>query len=1526
MVLLRGVKTPNSFHKLAPERGAEEKPKYVTRYGRKTTTPAATERKVEMSVSMSDTQFEALLSKLSPGRHGSFTTCKAEFDGTKDSEVVEAFLAAVTVFKQIENVSDAEALTGLPLLLKDAAAVWWQGVKKHVSTWKDFEERLRHAFAPKKPAYVIFQEIVHEKQDPRATTESFIAHKRMLFAQLPEPEIPESHQLHMIYGQLKHRIREKIPRNTVKSYDDLLEAARGVEQMWIDKLDSGDKEAKANPTVKPRVKCGFCHFYGHATEKCRKLKRKQREVEATEDQEGKAVTKTTQAPSPSAPKVTCYGCGAPGVVRSSCPTCCANRPRSLPSTNLAFCPVDIQTDVRNRPIVFIEVDGIKGAAYIDTCAKTSIASYQLYQQLVNKGYKFHEESVKITLADGIGKNQRVKKINVSVRLEDRIIPTSFIVLPNSRDNRTLLGIGFMQDARMVLNLPQFTWEFLDADTTYELYEEDFVTFEKPNSNPTSVALETIEKMPSAAVASSSAASIPEGSKEYRLIPLQLSPTKKAKRVFDGYLPAFGEYMMHDAEVNIREAEVTLSPHSKQLFPSANEPADCSGAYQFCSINIDDGQKEMLNKILDDYEDVFIGNNKPSLLGEHCIVTKSDNPISVPPYRLSQTKKDILKGELHEMIEKAIIEPCSSPWASPVVLVPKPNGKVRVCIDYRRLNAITVPDTYPIPRIDDLLHAAKPMPYMTSLDLKSGYWQIRIRKEDEEKTAFITPFGLYKFKRMPFGLRNAPATFQRLVDRFRVTLEHVNMLAYLDDLLLFSSTFESHLSDLKDVFQRMREYNITVNKEKCRFFCSSIKYLGHIITPEGLKPDPDKTKAILERPPPKNLQHLISFLQMCSWYRRFIENFSAIAQPLTKLTKKDVRWVWSTEQEEAYNALKTRLTTAPVLRQADETKPYILKTDASSYALGAVLVQGEKEDEHPVEYASRLLTAAEKNYSTTEREALAVIWALNKFRAYVEGHPVTVVTDHQALKWLMNLKSPAGRLARWALQLQTFNIINITYQPGKLNTVADALSRPPCCEDNTICEICSVIVDMPTRSVKEIREEQMKDDRIQKIIGALEETKGKEDAVYWSNKGYLMNNGMLYRLHPDSEADDAQLVVPSHEWANVLSAYHDDPLAGHYGAEKTYQKIANRYYWTGMRSYVASYVKNCLECQRYKPCNQKPAGLLQTTSMCQRFEVVSFDLFGPLPQTEDGKTWILIVEDVASRWVELFALVTATAETCATTLINEVFLRYGMPRRVISDNGTQFVSAVMQQVMYTLNIKHQYTPLYHPEANPVERKNRDLKTQLAIMVQRGKHNIWSELLPAIRFAMNSTTGSTTSKTPAYLTFGRELRSPRDNEVDFRNIVTSENIIPEITPKLVQLAETLIKAREVQEMKEESRKAYVDKHRREQPHYQPGDLVLVTLHPVSKGTQGTTAKFAPRRDGPYVILNKHGPTSFKVASPNEPTKPIGLYHVSALTPYKGKSLETVPEPVQPLRRRGRPRKEKPINQPSSGPKRGRGRPRK
>ncbi|GFS50244.1 retrovirus-related Pol polyprotein from transposon 17.6 [Trichonephila clavipes] len=535
----------------------------------------------------------------------------------------------------------------------------------------------------------------------------------------------------------------------------------------------------------------------------------------------------------------------------------------------------------------------------------------------------------------------------------------------------------------------------------------------------------------------------------------------------------------------------------------------------------------------------------------------------------------------------------------------------------------------------------------------------------------------------------------------------------------------------------------------------------------------------------------------------------------------------------FKPLKNSLTAPPVLKQADGTKPYIIRTDASNYALGAVLLQGEGSDEHPIEYASRLLTPAERNYSTTEREALAVVWALKKFRGYIEGTEITVASDHQPLKWLLNLKSPTGRLARWALEIQSFNL-KVQYIPGKANVVADMLSSPVTQEEESFCEENNItIADMPTRSCKDMREAQLKNDNLKKIIDSFESPLKTEEYANWTERGFLMNQGVLYRYVPDADSAEAQLVIPTAERELIMERHHNDPMAGHYGEEEHSRK--------------------------------SPDDIIG-----QRFEVIAIDLFGPLPQTDTGKQWIFIVEDCATKWVELFALSQASARQCATTLIEEVFMRHGIPRRIISDNGTH------------------------------RAKNRDLKPRLAILVG-DDHSSWYSKLPVIRFAMNTTVCDTTGHTPAYLLFGRELRTVDDVVQDFKSVVHNDNFVAEITPYLKRFATITEDLRERIETKQDQRKKQYDKNRRP-VYYSPGDKVWVTLHPISSAKNKKTSKFMPKRDGPYLILTQKSPTSYVIASLANPSEPIATYHTSALTPVK--DINT--SPVAPLRKRGRPRK--------------------
>lgn len=699
------------------------------------------------------------------------------------------------------------------------------------------------------------------------------------------------------------------------------------------------------------------------------------------------------------------------------------------------------------------------------------------------------------------------------------------------------------------------------------------------------------------------------------------------------------------------------------------------------------------------------------------------------------------------------------------------------------------------------------------------------------------------------------------------------------------------------------FKLRANRDKCVFARERVKYLGHVISREGISPDNDKVRAVLEMREPSNLQQLRTFLQTCSWFRKFIPDFAKVSEPLTRLTRKSQTWIWGSEQAGAFESLKRLLTTAPILIQPDYSKPFILRTDASNFALGTCLLQGESPPaERPIEYASRLLTSAERNYSTTEREALAVVWAVEQFRGYIDGHQVCVRSDHQPLKWLFSLKSPSGRLVRWALKLQAYNL-QFEYTPGKANVIADTLSRPVVeSETSADCAVCPVSVDVPHWDAAATRDAQLADPEVSKILTDLEGT-DELSISRWTERGYHLAQGVLYRFSEDSESEEPQLVVPASLRSRVMFECHDSPTAAHGGIQRTIHRISQRFYFPGLRRYVKDYLKTCVECQRYKASNSKPAGLLQTPVPAQRFEIIAVDLFGPLPKGPQGERWILIVEDTASKWVELFALPEATAEVCAKTLVDEIFMRYELPRRMISDNGVQFVADVMQKAMFVLGVKQSLIPLYHPESNPVERKNRDLKAHLAILVE-GRHQQWPEVLSFIRFAFNSSVCSSTTHTPAYLTFGRELRSPISAQADLRAVVETENYVPQITPYLLRLADTISDTKEHIERHQDIQKERVDVKRTDAPSLEEGDLILMKSHVLSNASKGITSKFTPKRDGPYVISKKVSPTSYLLAY--EPSGEVfGKYHVSDLRRYHAREGEC-PEPVVVKRRRGRPRK--------------------
>ena len=407
--------------------------------------------------------------------------------------------------------------------------------------------------------------------------------------------------------------------------------------------------------------------------------------------------------------------------------------------------------------------------------------------------------------------------------------------------------------------------------------------------------------------------------------------------------------------------------------------------------------------------------------KHKIPTGSAHPIKQPVRRLPIQMNEEISQQIDEMLQKDVIQTSSSPWASGIVMVQKKDGKKCFCVDYRKLNDVTTKDAYPLPRIDDSLDQLAGAKWFSCLDLNSGYWQVEVDDADWEKTAFASRRGLYEFKVMPFGLCNAPATFERLMETVLAGLNWQICLIYLDDIIVYGKTFHDMVNNLDLVLNKLNEANLKLKPRKCKLFAKEVEFLGHITSEAGIKTDPKKIEVVTTWPKPENVQHVRAFVGFCSYYRRFIEKFSEIAKPLRKLTEKNQPFLWSPECDKAFETLKKRMVESPILAHPDFTKPFVLDTDASDTAIGGVLSQNIDGKERVIAFASRTLTKSERRYCVTRKELLALVHFVKYFRHYLYRKDFTARTDHGSLRWLANFKNPEGQLARWLEILSSYSM-------------------------------------------------------------------------------------------------------------------------------------------------------------------------------------------------------------------------------------------------------------------------------------------------------------------------------------------------------------------------------------------------------------------------------------------------------------------------------------------------------------------------
>lgn len=818
--------------------------------------------------------------------------------------------------------------------------------------------------------------------------------------------------------------------------------------------------------------------------------------------------------------------------------------------------------------------------------------------------------------------------------------------------------------------------------------------------------------------------------------------------------------------------------------------------------------------------------------EHDIDTGDAKPIAQRQYPLSPAMQELLVKEVDDMLRLNVIQPSNSPWCSPLWLVPKKSGECRVCFDGRKLNRVTIPDSYPMAQVDVILSKLRDAKFLTSIDLKKAFLQIPLTESSRPKTAFaVYGLGLFEFTTTPYGLINAPKTMARLMDIVIDPSLRPYCFCYLDDIIIATPTFELHLEILNKLYLRLKEANLTVNFQKCEFCRDSLKFLGFVVDKAGLRTDEEKVSAILNYPAPKNTTEIKRLIGLIGWYRRFIKDFSTVCSPITDLLhgrKKGQSISWTLEAENAFIEIKKRLTSSPILASPDFSKEFIIQTDASDTGLGAILYQQCDGIEHPVAYASRTLNKTERKYSTTEKELLGVIFGVEKFRGYVEGTHFTLETDHSSLQYLSKLSNPSGRLARLSLRLSQFDF-EIKHRKGTTMVISDALSRS--------------FPDISVIDVTTFKPDTWYTAMIDKVNNNPE-----------SFPTFKVENNVLYKhvFSPNpisSNLSNWKIVVPNPNRIDVLKTFHDDQTSAHLGISKTIARISEIYYWPKLRSTVSRYINKCSVCSSCKTQNLPKAGIMgQYKDINFPWQWISADLIGPYPRSKNGNRFVLVITDWFTKFCLVHPMQNATAAGIVKFIENQVFLIFGVPQIFSVDNGTVFTSSLFKNLMDQYKVqKIFYNARYHPQANHTERTNKTIVTALRCYIHdNASHKNWDASLHKVAQAIRTAKHDVTGYSPAFLNFARNVPLSGDFygaiSENANNLINNADKL-QLIDDLQTLPKLYIDVRKKLKQAHDRNSKYYNLRKRD-IEYHVGDRLWKKNYVLSSKNDNFAAKFAPK----------------------------------------------------------------------------------
>jgi len=926
---------------------------------------------------------------------------------------------------------------------------------------------------------------------------------------------------------------------------------------------------------------------------------------------------------------------------------------------------------------------------------------------------------------------------------------------------------------------------------------------------------------------------------------------------------------------------------------------------------DNANKKHVPEVFHSFLDVF-RKSSADKLPEH---RPFDHQIKLQPgttpdfgkvYSLTQAEQKALREYLDEMLSKGFIRPSSSPAGSPMFFVPKSDGTLRPVVDYRHLNNITVKDRYSIPKIDDLLDVITGALIFSKIDLRGAYNLLRIALGEEWKTAFRTRYGSFEYLVMPFGLCNAPASFQRFINTIFRDMQGIFVVIYLDDILIFSKSQEEHERHVKMVLERLRSANLYAKPEKCAFMQDSVEFLGYKVSAHGVEMVMDKVQAILTWAPPTSVKELQIFLGFANFYRRFVRNYSKLTAPLTELLRKDEVWDWTPARQNAFDELKLAFTTAPILQHFNPSKPIIMETDASDYAIAAVISQHDDNGVlHPVAFRSRKLSAAELNYEIHDKEMLAIVDTFKDWRHLLldTHHTITVYTDHKNLEYFTSSKLLNRRQARWFILLVDYDF-KIIYRPGHQGGKPDALTRRPDYHPGTSHKHFAdnnpqnfkTLLNPHQHNLHSSPEQHLPTPHTttphhinsisvhpdQELLRKIQAEYAQDPHLQEHRSSYTNTNNLLYK--------DSRLYVPDALRLDILKARHDHPLAGHHGRLKTLKLVQRDFFWPGMRKFVFNFVDTCDSCSRTKSTRHKPYGLLKSLPVpIKPWADITMDLIEALPPS-DGFDSILVVVDRMTKMALFIPTHTnMTSEDLAKLFLKHVFSKHGCPSTLVSDRGSEFTSSFWRSLCKLLNIHQALSTAFHPQTDgQTERVNQSLEQYLRNFTNYQQSD-WHELLPFAEFSYNNSDHSTINTTPFFANKGfhptfdlPSPSSPTPNQDNPYHPLAS-HLIDHFTSIRTYLNEQIKLANE------RAAKNYDTKHMTP-PDFKIGDQVMLSTRNIK--TTRPSNKLDYRFIGPFKILDQVSTHAFRLELP--PSMKIhNVFHVSLLEPHKP---NTIPHRVQ------------------------------